>query len=70
MYALTTRLVSKKDLDELAGSIHTGCLAFIKEAEQITRKMDRLQMAEKKFRHSDVPGEVRISSVLRKLFRV
>lgn len=70
MYALTARLVTKKDLDELAGSIHTGCLAFIKEAEQITRRMDRLQMAERKFRQAGVRGEVQVSSILRKLFRV
>ncbi|MDD1684177.1 MAG: B12-binding domain-containing radical SAM protein [Methanoregula sp.] len=70
MYTLTARLVSKKDLDELAGSINTGCLALIKEADALTKRMDRLQMAEKKFRQAGVPGEVQHSSLLRKILRV
>jgi anaerobic magnesium-protoporphyrin IX monomethyl ester cyclase len=70
MYMLTARLVSKKDIDELAGSIHTGCLTLAKEAEVLTKRMDRLQMAEKKFRQAGVPGEVQRSSLLRKIFRV
>jgi hypothetical protein len=70
MYALTARLVSKQDLDELAGSIHAGCTGFVKEADGITSRMDRLQTAEKRFRQVGVPGEIQFSSLLRKIFRV
>ncbi|MFA5269066.1 MAG: cobalamin-dependent protein [Methanoregula sp.] len=70
MYSLTTRLVSKKDLDELAVSIHAGCAKFVKEADGITSRMDRLQTAEKRFRQVGVPGEIQFSSLLRKIFRV
>jgi anaerobic magnesium-protoporphyrin IX monomethyl ester cyclase len=70
MYALTARLVSKKDLDELAGSIHAGCAGFVKEADGITSRMDRLQTTEKRFRQVGVPGEVQFSPLLRKIFRV
>ncbi len=70
MYALTARLVSRQDVDELAGLIHTGCLDLVKEAEQITARMNRLQQAEKKFRQVGVPGEVQSSTLLRKIFRV
>jgi anaerobic magnesium-protoporphyrin IX monomethyl ester cyclase len=70
MYALTARLVSKKDLDDLAGSIRTGCNDLVKEAEVLTGRLDRLQQAEKKFRKTGVPGEVQFSSLLRKIFRI
>jgi radical SAM superfamily enzyme YgiQ (UPF0313 family) len=70
MYTLTARLVSKKDIDELAASVQAGCLGLLKEAEQLSTRMDRLQVAEKKFRYAGVPGEVQHSSLLRKIFRV
>jgi radical SAM superfamily enzyme YgiQ (UPF0313 family) len=70
MYALTAKLVSKKDLDELAGSLQTGCRELMKEAEQLTTRMDRMQKAEKKVRQAGVPGDVQNSSLLRKIFRV
>ena len=70
MYALTARLVSKQDLDELAASIHAGCTGFVREADGITSRMDRLQTAEKKFRQVGVPGEIQFSPILRKIFRV
>jgi anaerobic magnesium-protoporphyrin IX monomethyl ester cyclase len=70
MYSLTARLVSKKDLDDLAGSIRSGSRDLIKEAEVLTGRLDRLQQAEKKFRKTGVPGEVQFSSLLRKIFRV
>jgi radical SAM superfamily enzyme YgiQ (UPF0313 family) len=48
----------------------TGCHELEKEAEQLTTRMDRLQLAEKKFQQAGVPGEVQHSSLLRKIFRV
>ena len=70
MYKLTAGLVSKQDIDELALAIHNGCRPLVEEAEALTKKMDRLQLVEKKFRQTGVPGEVQYSSLLRKLFRV
>jgi len=70
MYTLTARLVAKKDLDEHTASIRAGCSGLVKEADALTRRMDRLQTAEKKFRQAGVPGEVQHSSLLRKIFRV
>jgi radical SAM superfamily enzyme YgiQ (UPF0313 family) len=70
MYKLTARLVSKKDLDELAGSIRTGCNGLLKEADQLTARMDRLQLVEKRFGYAGVPGVVQDSSLLRRVFRV
>ena len=70
MYSVTAGMVTKKDLDELAASIRTGCRGLVKEADQITTRMDRLQQAERKFRQAGVPDEVQHSSLLRKIFRV
>jgi hypothetical protein len=70
MYALTARLVTKKGVDELAVSIQKGCLELIKEADQITTRMDRLQLVEKRFGYAGVPRVVQDSNLLRKLFRV
>jgi anaerobic magnesium-protoporphyrin IX monomethyl ester cyclase len=70
MYKLTSRLVSKQDLDELAHTIHNGCRPLVEEAEALTKKMDRLQLVEKKFRQTGVPGEVQYSGLLRRLFGV
>lgn len=70
MYALTARLVSKKDIDDLASSIHNGCRDLVAEAEVLARRFDRLQQAEKKFRKTGVPGEVQFSPLLRKIFRI
>ena len=70
MYALTARLVSKKDIDDLAASIHDGSRDLIREADALSRRLDRLQQAERKFRKSGVPGEVQFSTVLRKIFRI
>jgi radical SAM superfamily enzyme YgiQ (UPF0313 family) len=70
MYKLTARLVSKQDIDELAISLHNGCRPLVEEAEALMKKMDRLQLVEKKFRQTGVPGEVQHSGLLRKIFRV
>lgn len=70
MYKLTARLVSKKDLEDLAGSIRKGCGELTAEAEAISRKMDRLQLVEKKFTKSGVSEVVQKSGLLRKVFRV
>jgi radical SAM superfamily enzyme YgiQ (UPF0313 family) len=70
VYAITSRLVSKKDLDDLAGSISTGCSGLAAEADALSGRLDRLQQAEKKFRKTGVPGEVQFSPLLRKLFRI
>jgi hypothetical protein len=70
MYALTARLVTKKDIDELGLSIHDGCRDLVAEAEDLTRRFDRLQQAEKKFRRTGVPGEIQFSPILRKIFRI
>lgn len=70
MYTLTSRLVSKADIDEFAHSIHNGCRPLVKEADALTKKMERLQMTEKKFRQVGVPGEVQFSPLLRRIFRL
>jgi anaerobic magnesium-protoporphyrin IX monomethyl ester cyclase len=70
MYALTARLVTVKDFDDLAGLIRTGCSGFVKEAEEITRRMERLQLVEKKFSSAGVPGAGQQSSLLRRIFGV
>jgi anaerobic magnesium-protoporphyrin IX monomethyl ester cyclase len=70
MYKLTNRLVSKPEIDELALTIHNGCRPFVEEADALAKRMDRLQLVEKKFRRTGVPGEVQFSGLLRKLFRV
>jgi anaerobic magnesium-protoporphyrin IX monomethyl ester cyclase len=70
MYDLTARQISKKDLNELAGSIREGCVELAAEADQLTSRMNRLQLAEKKFRKSGVPGALQQSSVLRRIFGV
>jgi anaerobic magnesium-protoporphyrin IX monomethyl ester cyclase len=69
MYTLTARLVSKKDLEELAGSIRKGCAELSTEAEQLTSRMNRLQLVEKKFRKAGVPSELQHSPLLRSIFR-
>jgi hypothetical protein len=70
MYTLTSRLVSKAEIDEFAHTIHNGCRPLVEEADALTKKMERLQLTEKKFRQVGVPGEVQFSSLLRKIFRV
>jgi hypothetical protein len=70
MYSLTAKLVSPDDLDLLAGSIQTGCREFAAKAEQLTRRMNRLQLVEKKFRQAGVPGVMQDSPLLRGIFRV
>jgi len=70
MYKLTARLVAKQDIDDLEASIRTGCRQLFGEADAIAKKMDRLQLAERKFRARGVPGDVQNSSFLRKIFRV
>jgi anaerobic magnesium-protoporphyrin IX monomethyl ester cyclase len=70
MYKLTAQLVSKQDIDDLAISLHNGCRPLVEKAEALTNRMDRLQLVEKKFRQTGVPGEVQYSGLLRKLFRV
>ncbi len=70
MYKLTARLVSKKDIDDLYLSVQAGCRSLFEEAEGLSKKMDRLQLVEKKFRTTGVPGEVQFSPLLRRIFRV
>jgi hypothetical protein len=70
MYTLTSRLVSKADIDEFAHSIRNGCRPLVEEADALTKKIERLQMTEKKFRQVGVPGEVQFSPLLRRIFRL
>jgi anaerobic magnesium-protoporphyrin IX monomethyl ester cyclase len=70
MYKLTAKLVSKNDLDELAGSIKKGCEELSAEAEEITKRMNRLQLVEKRFGYAGVSGALQDSSLLRRVFRV
>jgi anaerobic magnesium-protoporphyrin IX monomethyl ester cyclase len=70
MYALTAKLDSQDDLDQLAGSLREGCSGLVTEAEQLTRRMNRLQLVEKKFKKAGVPGALQQSPFLRGIFRV
>jgi radical SAM superfamily enzyme YgiQ (UPF0313 family) len=70
MYKLTAKLVSKKDIDELAGSIKKGCSELSAEANELNKKMNRLQLVEKRFGYAGVSGALQDSSLLRKVFRV
>ena len=70
MYALTANQNTQEDIDGLAGSIHKGCSGFAREAEQLTRRMNRLQLVEKKFRKTGVPGALQYSPLLRGIFRI
>jgi len=70
MYALTANQNTQEDIDGLAGSIHKGCSGFAREAEQLTRRMNRLQLVEKKFRKTGVPGALQHSPLLRGIFRI
>ena len=70
MYALTAKQNTQEDIDGLAGSIHNGCSGLATEAEQLTRRMDRMQLVEKKFRQAGVPGALQHSPLLRGIFRI
>jgi hypothetical protein len=70
MYALTAKPDPKNGIDLLAGSIREGCGGLATEAEQLTRRMNRLQLVEKKFRQAGVPGALQTSPLLRGIFRV
>jgi hypothetical protein len=70
MYALTANQNTQEDIDGLAGSIHKGCSGLAREAEQLTRRMNRLQLVEKKFRKTGVPGALQYSPLLRGIFRI
>ena len=70
MYKLTAKLVTKKDLDELAGSMKKGCIELSAGAEELNKRMNRLQLVEKRFGYAGVSGALQDSSLLRKVFRV
>ena len=70
MYTLTAKQNTQEDLDLLAGSIREGCSGLATEAEQLTRRMNRLQLVEKKFRQAGVSGALQHSPLLRGIFRV
>jgi anaerobic magnesium-protoporphyrin IX monomethyl ester cyclase len=70
MYALTAKQNTQEDIDLLAGSIHNGCSRLATEAEQLTCRMNRLQLVEKKFRKAGVPGVLQHSALLRGIFRI
>jgi anaerobic magnesium-protoporphyrin IX monomethyl ester cyclase len=70
MYALTAKPDPKNGIDLLAGSIREGCGGLATEAEQLTRRMNRLQFVEKQFRQAGVPGALQTSPLLRGIFRV
>jgi hypothetical protein len=70
MYALTAKQVAEEDLDHLAGSIQDGCTGLAREAEELTRRMNRLQLVEKKFKKAGVSGGLQQSPLLRGIFRV
>jgi len=70
MYALTAKQNTHEDIDQLAGSIREGCSGLATEAERLTRRMNRLQLVEKKFKKAGVAGALQQSSLLRGIFRV
>lgn len=70
MYALTANLKSGKDLDQLGNSIRAGCRDLSCEAENLSQRMNRLQIVEKKFLYAGVPGVVQDSPMLQSIFRI
>jgi radical SAM superfamily enzyme YgiQ (UPF0313 family) len=70
MYALTAKPDPGNEIDLLAGSIREGCSGLSAGAKALTRRMNRLQLVEKKFRHAGVPGALQHSPLLRGIFRV
>jgi len=70
MYALTAKQSDQEEIDRLAGSIRQGCSVLAAEAEKLSHRMNRLQLVERKFQKSGVPGALQRSSLLRGIFRV
>jgi anaerobic magnesium-protoporphyrin IX monomethyl ester cyclase len=70
MYSLTAMPDPEKEIDLLAESIREGCRSLLSCAESLTRRMNRLQLAEKKFRQAGVPGILQQSPLLRGIFRI
>jgi hypothetical protein len=70
MDALTAKQGMQGEIDGLAGSIRQGCSGLTAEGEQLSRRLNRLQMVEKKFRESGVPGALQHLPLLRGIFRV
>ncbi|MFA4824812.1 MAG: cobalamin-dependent protein [Methanoregula sp.] len=70
MYALAAQPDPGEEIDLLAGSIRNGCSELNAKAASLTQRMNRLQVAEKKFRHAGVPGALQHSPLLRGIFRV
>jgi len=70
MYTLTAKPATREDLDQLAGALRDGCSRLAPEAGRLTRRMNRLQLVEKKFRKAGVPGTLQASPLLRGLFRI
>jgi radical SAM superfamily enzyme YgiQ (UPF0313 family) len=70
MYTMTAKPVTQDDLDQLAGSIRHGCSGLAAEAGLLTRRMNRLQLVEKKFRKAGLPDTFQASTLLRGIFRI
>lgn len=71
MYALAAQeSITEDDLDGLVASVREGCTVLVRDAEQLTRRMNRLQLVEKKFRKAGVQGALQRSPLLRGIFRI
>ncbi|NMB79170.1 MAG: radical SAM protein, partial [Methanomicrobiales archaeon] len=70
MYALAAEPDPAEGIESLAGSIRTSCTGLISDAEALTRRMNRLQVAERKFRDYRVSGALQQSGLLRTIFQV
>jgi hypothetical protein len=70
VYALAAEPDPGAEVDRVAGSIREGCGTLVAKADAVSRRINRLQVVEKRFRQAGVPGAFQQSPLLRGIFRV